>query len=144
MQNRYTTDRFGDTWCDYYKSVSWNLPEAGAFVMAFVTGLLQLTIPIASVPSHGGGGGGGGRDAVVFVYGVAVREGAGNVTLSLPTWATARWPLAFDAVEAMGLNVKGVACNLACQVGDADATPSRLPTTLVCSLTQAAQASNSS
>ena len=42
--SRHPPDRWGERWCSYYKSVSWNLPGAGAFVYAFAKGLLQLEL----------------------------------------------------------------------------------------------------
>jgi hypothetical protein len=38
------TDGFGGQWCDYYKSVSYNLPENGAVAHSFVLGLLNLKL----------------------------------------------------------------------------------------------------
>ena len=104
------TDRFGEQWCDYYKSVSWNLPGAGAFVFGFVKGLLQLELPIA--PSSGANSDALG--AHVTVYGTAVSTGATGVLVPLPSWARPRWPRAIAAVHVDGLRIGGEPYALAC------------------------------
>ena len=96
-------------WCDFYKSVSWNLPGAGSFVYAFVRGLLQLEVPISKQE---------GSTAIVLIYGTAVSAamGADAQTVVVPAWAVARWPpeLLRSTVEVVGLNVVGAPHTLSC------------------------------
>jgi len=103
------SDRWGDRWCDYYKSVSWNLPEAGAFAFAFVQGLLRLRLPLSSPPP--------GDTLSVTVYGATIAAGeATEVHIGLPSWAASQWPpeLCLATVSVMGLNLQGVSHTLTC------------------------------
>ena len=97
-------DRWGEHWCDYYKSVSWNLPGAGAFLFAFAKGLLALEFPL------------GGTRPTVEVWGALVSAGGGPTRVVLPSWATARWPpeLIGRSIDVFGLNIAGKACDLSC------------------------------
>jgi len=102
-------DRWGEHWCGYYKSVSWNLPGAGAFAFAFVQGMLHLEIPLAQrAPA-----------VVVRVYGLAVPLDGDEATLAVPAWAAKRWPpeLAKAGTEISSLfNVAGALASLSCTV----------------------------
>ena len=142
-------DRWGDAWCDFYKSVSWNLPGAGTFVFNFAKGLLGLEFPLF----HSGG-----RVAVgalppptsavfVRVYGtdvVATRPGGISppTQVPLPPWSKSRWPRELrangTAILVAGLNLQGQPHNLSCTVV---ATHSKLPpltpSSLACSLVKA-------
>jgi hypothetical protein len=115
-------DRWGERWCDFYKSVSWNLPSSGAFVYAFAKGLLRLEVAI-------GGG--------VTVYGVALKLDAPPTRVPLPEWAARRWPAELRAPANRTLaidrrNVAAAARTLSCDVdGDGE---SAAPRALLCVL----------
>jgi hypothetical protein len=101
-------DRWSERWCDYYKSVSYNLPGAGAFVYSFAKGLLQIEIPIVDDSV---------RDPSVSVWGTTVLCGGIQQQVSLPQWAIARWPVELlrgFTIDVSGLNVGGRAYNLEC------------------------------
>jgi hypothetical protein len=101
-------DRWSERWCDYYKSVSYNLPGAGAFVYSFAKGLLQLEIPIVNDSV---------RDPSVSVWGTTVLCGGMQQRVSLPQWAIVRWPVELlqgFTIEVVGLNIGGIPYNLEC------------------------------
>ena len=103
-------DRWSERWCDYYKSVSYNLPGAGAFVFAFAKGLLQLDVPILDDSS-------GSRDASVIVWGTTVLAGGMQQRVVLPAWAIKRWPVELASgftMDVVGLNVGGRPYTLEC------------------------------
>jgi hypothetical protein len=110
-------DRWGERWCDYYKSVSWNLPGAGAFVYAFAKGLLRLELPIVTAGAPGG----------VSVWGTRVRSTAAALSrggtgqrqqrVAVPQWAFSRWPTELQGgftIEVVGLNLAGMPHTLSC------------------------------
>lgn len=99
-------DRFGDHWCDYYKSVSFNLPSAGAFVYAFAKGLLSLHIPIQhnSLIKN------------VLVYGTSIVSDSDLVQVDLPVWVQKRWPPEVGSIGIDGINVAGTTHSLNCTI----------------------------
>lgn len=99
-------DRWHEHWCDYYKSVSWNLPGAGAFVYAFAKGLLSLALPLGLDDSS----------PAIKVWGVLVRLGGAPTQIQPPAWATSRWPVELigKRIDIVGLNIGGVRCVLSC------------------------------
>ena len=104
--SRHPPDRWGERWCSYYKSVSWNLPGAGAFVYAFAKGLLQLELPTVQ----------SGTDVSVSVWGTTVGRGM-QQRVELPAWSIPRWPtelLPGFSIDVVGLNIGGVAYTLEC------------------------------
>ena len=107
---RAPADRWSERWCDYYKSVSYNLPGAGAFVFAFAKGLLQLDVPILDDSP-------GSRDASVTVWGTTVLAGGVQQRVVLPAWAIKRWPVELASgftLDVVGLNVGGRPYTLEC------------------------------
>ena len=107
-EQRYPPDRWSERWCSYYKSVSWNLPGAGAFVYSFAKGLLQLDIPIVDDSVV---------DPSVTVWGTTVLGGGVQQRVALPLWAISRWPVELAqgfTIDVVGLNVGGQAYNLEC------------------------------
>ena len=121
---RYPPDRWGARWCDFYKSVSWNLPGAGAFVYSFAKGLLQLQLPIPiPIPIPAGDAAVAGQAASVSVsvsvsvWGTVVHLGAGPQDVALPPWAATRWPTELKgsfSIVVEGLNVGGAAVDVRC------------------------------
>lgn len=105
---RYPPDRWSERWCDYYKSVSYNLPGAGAFVYSFAKGLLQINIPIVDDSVH---------DPSVTVWGTTVLGGGIQQRVAIPQWAIARWPVELlqgFTIDVVGLNVGGQPYTLEC------------------------------
>ena len=103
-------DRWGEHWCNHYKSVSWNLPGAGSFVYAFARGLLRLDVAIAA--------------GTLVVHGIPIPFGHQAATaVPVPHWAQVRWPAELrgvgTAVEVIGINVLGAPHDLTCTVGSA-------------------------
>ena len=123
--SRAPPDRWHERWCDYYKSVSWNLPGAGAFVFAFAKGLLQLELPIVQT----------GSDVSVTVWGTTVLGGGMQQRVVLPQWAVPRWPTELQrgfSIDVVGLNIGGVGHCLECDTwcdheGGAATTAARTP-----------------
>jgi hypothetical protein len=87
---------WGDAWCSFYKSVSFDLPEDGLPLYSFVKGLLGLYV-------RAGGG--------VSLYNGTAMAVPGSVVLPrLP----GGWPAEVAAVTVNGLQVAGTGRTLFC------------------------------
>jgi hypothetical protein len=101
-------DRWGEQWCNYYKSVSWNLPGGGSFAYAFARGLLRLDVAINA--------------GTLTVYGapIPLDPQQAATAVPLPAWAQARWPTELrdvgTTIKVTGVNVLGTPCHLTCTV----------------------------
>jgi hypothetical protein len=101
-------DAWNQTWCDYYKSVSFDLPEDGLVFFSFVRGLLGLEYQIRA-PYNA-------SPFTMTLYGTPVLVSQGHVESSgpcpsattrvtLPLEAGQRWPVGIKSIVVTGLNV---------------------------------------
>lgn len=89
-------DLFGYAWCDYYKTVSFDLPEAGLALYSFVKGLLGLYVR---------------ADGTLLIAGQPLPTPTGSLTVPVPPG----WPATTQTVSVIGLNVgKSQAITLFC------------------------------
>mmetsp|Transcript_28850 Transcript_28850/g.81264 ORF Transcript_28850/g.81264 Transcript_28850/m.81264 type:complete len:232 (+) Transcript_28850:121-816(+) len=100
------TEWFGRRWCDYYKSVSWDLPEAGAVFSSFAFGLLGLSARPS--PLTAAAAGRGGPAIGLEAYGVPLPLPASSpVAMRLPAYAAAGWSPGLQEVLVGGLSLLG-------------------------------------
>jgi hypothetical protein len=95
-------DKLDEEQCDYYQNLQHYLPENGAYVFAFVEGVLGLDVD---------------PDGTIAVYGsdVPIEGGAGPVAISLPANASQSWPSELAEVHVDGLWAGGSQISLGCR-----------------------------
>jgi hypothetical protein len=105
-----TLDRWGTTVCSRYKSVTYDLPESGAFVFAFASGLLDLEVPVPVAS---------GATPALRIHGTVVPVPCAMCAIPLPLKAATRWPPGLAQLTVAGLNVGRLRnVSLDCQVAD--------------------------
>jgi hypothetical protein len=99
-------DPLGKTICDYYKSVSYHLPESGAVAHSFVVGLLKLRLSVSSGAS---------------IYGQPFdfdRRGLNGrfvgPDIAMTQAEISQWPIEVESIRVSGLRVAGRVVTLSC------------------------------